>query len=336
MEEALKLFDSGDSVQAARAFTRIVKSDEDNSEAWRLLGQCHADNDDDRKAVRCLAAAVQKDPSNLKALASIGVAYFNEGQSDRALQHLRQWVEHHPEYKHLSDESAKTVDEVAEVFKKVVAQGATDPEPRVVLGVLYNLSKEFDDAADVLRQASKLAPDDYTLWNKLGATLANCGNAQEALYAYQHALDLRPKYIRGCLPVQSVVHILVYQVLLCVWKHLIPIAPDLGDILIGYPQTNSAYSTIASENASQISIASLKILSPDYHVSLWRGAGTSILGWLTRTRIARCAPSPPAPPPPRAPHTRARRARAGPQARMHPPSHSECLLHIGPCGWQVH
>ena len=52
-------------------------------------------------------------------------------------------------------------------YQKVVAQGAADPEPRVVLGVLYNLSKEFDEAADVLREAVKLAPDDYTLWNKV-------------------------------------------------------------------------------------------------------------------------------------------------------------------------
>ena len=198
MAEAAKVFDEGDSVQAARAFTRIVKADDSNSEAWRMLGQCHADNDDDRKAVRCLAAAVDKDGSNLKALASIGVALFNEGQADRALLMLRQWVTQHPDYKPLSDTSAVTVDEVAKMYQKVVAQGATDPEPRVVLGVLYNLSKEFDEAADVLREASKLAPNDYTLWNKLGATLANCGNAQEALYAYQHALDLRPKYIRGC------------------------------------------------------------------------------------------------------------------------------------------
>ena len=197
MEEALEQFNGGDSVQAARAFTRIVKDDEDNSEAWRLLGQCHADNDDDRKAVRCLAASVDKDPSNLKALAAIGVAYFNERLTDLALDHLRKWVDNHPEYKALSDEKATGVDEVAEMYKKVVKQGAEDPEPRVVLGVLYNLSQEYDDAADVLREASRQAPNDYTLWNKLGATLANCGNAQEALYAYQHAVDLRPKYIRG-------------------------------------------------------------------------------------------------------------------------------------------
>ena len=116
MAEALKVFDEGDSVQAARAFTRIVKADDSNSEAWLLLGQCHADNDDDRKAVRCLATAVDKDGSNLKALAAIGVALFNEGQADRALLMLRQWVTQHPEYKALSDTSAVTVDEVAKMY----------------------------------------------------------------------------------------------------------------------------------------------------------------------------------------------------------------------------
>ena len=80
IEDARKIYESGDSVEAARAFTRICKDDEDNSEAWRMLGQCHADNDDDPKAIRCLVSAVEKDAENLKALAAIGVAYFNGAQ----------------------------------------------------------------------------------------------------------------------------------------------------------------------------------------------------------------------------------------------------------------
>lgn len=35
-------------------------------------------------------------------------------------------------------------------------------------------------AAETLKAAAKLAPKDYTLWNKLGATLANAGNADHS------------------------------------------------------------------------------------------------------------------------------------------------------------
>jgi tetratricopeptide (TPR) repeat protein len=40
-------------------------------------------------------------------------------------------------------------------------------------------------------------PIDFTLWNKLGATLANAKQHGEAMYAYQKAIDIRPTYIRG-------------------------------------------------------------------------------------------------------------------------------------------
>ena len=53
--------------------------------------------------------------------------------------------------------------------------------------------------------ASSLIPylassrSDYSLWNKLGATLANSQRSEEALPAYHRALDLKPKYARGWL-----------------------------------------------------------------------------------------------------------------------------------------
>ncbi len=38
---------------------------------------------------------------------------------------------------------------------------------------------------------------DYSLWNKLGATLANFSHSRDALGAYQKALDLKPNYMRA-------------------------------------------------------------------------------------------------------------------------------------------
>lgn len=42
-----------------------------------------------------------------------------------------------------------------------------------------------------------LLVQDYSLWNKLGATLANFSHSQDAIGAYQKALDLKPNYMRA-------------------------------------------------------------------------------------------------------------------------------------------
>lgn len=75
------------------------------------------------------------------------------------------------------------------------AQGSADAH--IALGVLYNLSRDFDGAVGAFRQALQARSTDYSLWNKLGATLANSGRSSEAIDAYQRALNLKPNYMRA-------------------------------------------------------------------------------------------------------------------------------------------
>jgi peroxin-5 len=72
-----------------------------------------------------------------------------------------------------------------------------DPEVQVCLGLLYSLAQEYDNAAMCFQAALSKKPEDYALWNKLGATLANSGRSQEALQAYFQALERKPLYVRA-------------------------------------------------------------------------------------------------------------------------------------------
>jgi len=212
---AIELFNKGMITEAILAFEMEVQKNPKNSAAWQALGQAHAENDKDNLAILSLEKAVEVDPENLDALAALAVSYTNDFSRDKALEALEKWLTLNPEYTHIPpsvnpnsrlegvpdfyQEAWSRHARVVEMFLQAAQIRPDDPDPEVqtALGLLYNLSYEYDKAVDCFKAALTKRPADYHLWNKLGATLANSNRGEEALGAYFKALEGKPTYVRA-------------------------------------------------------------------------------------------------------------------------------------------
>ncbi|XP_065811931.1 PEX5-related protein isoform X2 [Labrus bergylta] len=221
-EEGQKKSKEGDLPNAVLMLEAAVLQDPHDSEAWQVLGTTQAENENEQAAIVSLQRCLELHPNNLPALMALAVSLTNTGMRNDACEALLRWLRHNPKYKHLlkgktqligSPNSQRRMShvlnmgrhesslqpEVKELFLEAVQHNSDsiDPDLQTGLGVLYNLSGEFNKAVEAFNTALSVRPEDYLLWNRLGATLANGDRSAEAVEAYTRALKLQPGFIRS-------------------------------------------------------------------------------------------------------------------------------------------
>ncbi|XP_047197852.1 PEX5-related protein [Hippoglossus stenolepis] len=210
----------GDLNAAVLLLEAAILQDPLDSEAWQLLGTTQAENENEQAAIVSLQRCLELQPNNLLALMALAVSFTNSSMQREACDALRRWIRNNPRYKHLGLEhrsplqgspatprrgphtftSARCeLQSVLLLFQEAVLFNldSVDPDLQTGLGVLFNLSSDFNKAVEAFTAALSVRPQDYRLWNRLGATLANGNRSEEAVEAYSRALELQPGFIRS-------------------------------------------------------------------------------------------------------------------------------------------
>jgi len=212
--EGKRLMETGGNLSlAALAFEAAVQQNEKHVDAWTDLGACQAMNEKETPAIRAYEAALRLDEGKLTALMGLAVSYTNEGYDTQAYSSLERWLR--SKYPSIADSAgppSATIhdrqalhDRVTGLFIEaamLVPEGqAMDADVQVGLGVLFYGDEEYDKAVDcfeaALNSSSTSTSPEHLLWNRLGATLANSGRSEEAINAYERALQINPNFVRA-------------------------------------------------------------------------------------------------------------------------------------------
>ncbi|EGR28043.1 hypothetical protein IMG5_184450 [Ichthyophthirius multifiliis] len=217
MHLALEFMANGkpfDAILALEAHIQKSDKNQNNSNAWRIMGRLHQENDNDQKAVACLLNALKTDNNNPDVFLALGVSCTNILDEVKAMNFLKQWYiisplqqdlpisdniipQKNKEYDDYTIEEIKAMNfNMLQAFEKASAMHPENADLHVSLAVLQYIARNYELSVLSFKNVLQIDPNNYSLWNKLGATLAQLGRADEAIEAYHRALELKPNYVR--------------------------------------------------------------------------------------------------------------------------------------------
>jgi tetratricopeptide (TPR) repeat protein len=199
LKRAQESLATGDYIQAADRFSRVLESDPDSVEAiggqleaaanLAQVGQFDA-------AIAAYEMVWQARPEEVRALQGLGEAYEAKGEWGEAVNWYERWTQAAPE-----DQSAFLAlgsahlnlgeyEGAVAAYERADALGADAAEVDVPLGLAYYELAMYNQAVERLQNAVNRNPEDFPLQRALGLSLYNLGQIEGAVERLNKAVAL--------------------------------------------------------------------------------------------------------------------------------------------------
>ena len=192
---------SNNSVDAEKAYNKALEAEADNEEALTGLAMLYSDLGDNKRAIEKLKLATEKNP-NERTLIALGTAY--EGMHDyrNAADALKKALELAPDNSRLQAGLANNlmlsdrVEEALSIFQHLADEDPTNLQPKLRIAEIYRVKRDFTKAADALKKAKSLNPQDMEVRYEEVRLLEAQSKYAEAITLLKGLIDetTRPKY----------------------------------------------------------------------------------------------------------------------------------------------
>jgi tetratricopeptide (TPR) repeat protein len=150
--------------KAMEQFTKVTEKDPDDADSWVKLGHLYRMSNQTAEAEKAYNAALKAQPDNDDALTGLAMLYADAGDTKGAIEKLKAATNKNPNEQTLT-----------------------------MLADQYEAVRDYKAAADVLRKALEMAPDNEKIAAGLAADLAASEQYDEALKLYQQMAADEPR-----------------------------------------------------------------------------------------------------------------------------------------------
>ncbi len=184
----------------ARHFARALELEPGRAEWWIALGDLARRHSDHAKAAEYFGVALAHAPDAAQAHRGLGNELRHAGRAGEAIVHLRRAYALAPDVPGaLPDLITGLIeydmcDKALSVAAQAVEGAPSSYEAMFCLGFAHQKRHQPERALACYESASRLRDDDAELHDARGSTLQELGRLDEALAAFERALDLRPDF----------------------------------------------------------------------------------------------------------------------------------------------
>jgi tetratricopeptide (TPR) repeat protein len=153
--------------QAIEQYDKITQKDSSDIDSWMMLGRLYRIARNSVVSEKAYKKVLELEPNNEDALTGLAMMYSDVGDTRGA----------------------------SEMLKRVTDR---NPSPRTLnaLATTYEQMREYPLAAEALRKALKIAPDNFELKRSLAQNLMLAGGTDESLQLFQELAKVDPKDVQ--------------------------------------------------------------------------------------------------------------------------------------------